>query len=70
MLCSDTGSLEAIHLPMRVEEARDISNALEAVRLHGHGTGEVCIPLVNGIFDKIRIAMVAYRAKHKKTVLN
>ena len=51
---------------MSVAEAEDIAKALSAVRGHGQGNGEVCIPLENGLFDKIRIAITAYRGRQKK----
>jgi hypothetical protein len=66
MLCSDTGSVEAIHVPMTVDEARDIGNALRLIRSTEHGSGEVCIPVVNGWFDKIRMTITTYRNKKKK----
>jgi len=66
MLCSDTGNVEAVRVPMSVAEAEDIAKALSAVRGHGQGNGEVCIPLVNGLFDKIRIAITAYRGRQSK----
>ncbi len=69
----DTGEMESLHLTkftripdLSVQEAQDVGHALHTVRGFGHGTGEVCIPLVNGIFNQIRIAITHYRAKHKR----
>jgi len=67
MLCSDTGKTETVHIEgMSIPDAQHIGDALRAVRGYGHGTGEICIPLVNGIFDKLKIAITAYRNKATK----
>lgn len=69
MLCHDTGSTEVVHIPgMCTAEAKDIGNALKLVRSTEHGSGEVCIPLINGIFKKIRTAIDIYTEQHKRKV--
>jgi hypothetical protein len=58
MLCSDTGSTEAVRVDMTVAEAQRIGNAFKVIREYpnGHGNGEVCIPLVSGFVKKLRVA--------------
>lgn len=67
MLCSETGQTEAVHVDMSVAEAQHIGTALKAIREypHGHGNGEVCIPLVNGLLKRLRIAIDDF-VDHKK----
>jgi hypothetical protein len=67
MLCQETGSQEVVRIEgMSVSEAQDIGKALKAVRGHGRGDGEICIPLFSGVFDKIKIALTIYKDKQKK----
>jgi hypothetical protein len=73
MLCCDTGSLEAIpagmkRIDMTVAEAQHIGNAFKAIREypHGHGNGEVCIPLINGFVKKLRVAFEDFIDQHQQ----
>lgn len=72
MLCCETGNFEAVKSgkaemtrvdALTVDDARDIGNAVKAVRSVDHGNGELCIPFINGFFDKIRISILSYRNK-------
>lgn len=70
MYCCDTGSIPAIdvkmvYIPISVAEAQEIGSAMHTVRSYGHGTGEVCIPLVNGMLDKLRLSLTKYLPKKK-----
>ena len=72
MFCCDTGSLPAIdaskmvRVAMSVDEAKDIGEAIDAVRKYGHGTGEVCLPLVNGFIEAVLPTLKKYRKKLTK----
>jgi hypothetical protein len=73
MLCCDTGSFEAIPVGMKrvamtVVEADHISNAFKAIREHphGHGNGEVCVPLANGFVKKLRVAFDVFVDQHSQ----
>ena len=72
MYCCDTGAFEAIDLskmarvPMSVDEAKDIGEAIDVVRKYGHGTGEVCLPLVNGFIEAVLPTLRKYRTKLTK----
>lgn len=49
MQCSDTGSQEAIHLPREtVELAREIQSVIDAIRVQGHGDGEIKLTVSKG----------------------
>lgn len=63
MLCSDTGQTEAIHVDMSVLDAQLIGKALATVRKQEHGNGEICIPLVNGLLKRLKIAIDMYHDK-------
>ena len=61
MLCSDTGQTQVVHVEgMNVQDAKRIGKALAAVRDYGNGTGEICIPLINRFFKKLRITIDAF----------
>ena len=46
MLCQDTGSLEAIHIPREtIELARDLQPIIDAIRAHDRGEGEISIKI-------------------------
>jgi hypothetical protein len=72
VFCCDTGSLPAIdtskmvRVAMSVEEAKDIGGAIDVVRKHGHGTGEVCLPLVNGFIEDVLLTLKKHRKKFTK----
>ena len=72
MFCCDTGSLPAVdtskmvRVAMSVDEAKDIGEAIDVVRKYGHGTGEVCLPLVNGFIEAILPTLKKYRKKITK----
>ena len=69
MFCCDTGSLPVIdtskmvRVAMSVDEAKDIGEAIDVVRKYGHGTGEVCLPLVNGFIEAVLPTLKKYRKK-------
>jgi hypothetical protein len=66
MLCQETGSQEVVHVDMTTKEAQHISKALSAVRGFGQGNGEVCIPVINGLVKKLRIAIDDFIDQQKK----
>jgi len=72
MFCADTGAFEAIdtskmtRVAMSVDEAKDIGEAIDVVRKYGHGTGEVCLPLVNGFIEAVLPTLKKYRKKLTK----
>lgn len=58
---------QLIHVPeLTIDEAVDIGSVLRVVRGIDHGNGEICIPLVNGLFEQIRVSVVKYRDKVTK----
>ncbi len=75
MRCQDTGEIPVcdlhnwIHVDMTVAEAQELSAVVPAVRVlkgFGNGEGEICIPFLNGLIDKIRITLTDYRARGKR----
>lgn len=72
MFCCDTGSLPVVdaskwvRVPISVDEAKDIGGAIDVVRKHGHGTGEVCLPLVNGFIEDVLLTLKKHRKKLSK----
>ena len=72
MYCVDTNKLPAVlvnqmeHVPdMAVDEAKDIGKAVRAIRDLSSGNGELCIPLIGGFLDKIRMTLTIHRGKRK-----
>lgn len=62
MLCQDTGSTEAIHIPKEtIELARDLQDAITTINTYGSGTGHISlqvqhgkIPFIDWTFRKMR----------------
>jgi hypothetical protein len=63
MQCSDTGSMEAIHIPREIVElAQEIQSGIDALNAQGHGDGEIKltvtkgkIPFIDWTFRKFRM---------------
>jgi hypothetical protein len=62
MQCSDTGSMDAIHIPREtIELAQELQTVMDAIRTYGDGTGQISmqvqhgkIPFIDWTFRKIR----------------
>lgn len=62
MQCSDTGSMDAIHIPREtIELAQELQSVLDAITVQGHGDGEIKltvtkgkIPFIDWTFRKFR----------------
>jgi hypothetical protein len=53
MLCSDTGSMEAIHIPREtIELAQQLQPVLDMIRKEGRGEGEITIKVTGGKIRK------------------
>jgi hypothetical protein len=52
MLASDTGQIEAIHLPIKLSVVKEISSGLEDILLQG-GDGEIKLLFRNGKLSAI-----------------
>lgn len=73
MFCCDTDSLlpaidtsKMVRVAMSVDEAKDIGEAIDVVRKYGHGTGEVCLPIINGFIEAVLPTLKKYRKKLAK----
>lgn len=73
MFCCDTDAFlpkidtsKMVRVPLSVDEAKDIGEAVEVVRNHGHGTGEVCLPLVNGFIEDVLFTLRKHRKRFTK----
>lgn len=73
MFCCDTDAFlpaidtsKMVRVAMSVDEAKDIGEAIDVVRKYGHGTGEVCLPLVNGFIEAVLPTLKKYRKKLAK----
>lgn len=62
MQCSDTGSMNAIHIPREtVELAQELQTVIDALNAQGHGDGKIeltvtkgKIPFIDWTFRKFR----------------
>lgn len=73
MFCCDTDALlpaidtsKMTRVQLSVEEAKDIGEAVAIVRGYDHGSGEVCLPLVNGFIEAALLKLKKYRKKPAK----
>jgi hypothetical protein len=73
MFCCDTDALlpaidtsKMVRVAMSVDEAKDIGEAIDVVRKYGHGTGEVCLPIINGFIEAVLPTLKKYRKKLAK----
>jgi len=68
MLCQDTGQIEAIHIPIKLEVVKKISSMAQGIEEHG-GDGEIKLLYRNGVLSTIEF-MIRQFFGHKKQTIN
>lgn len=64
MLCSDTGGMEAVHIPREtVELAQELQSVLDAISAKGHGDGEIKLTVTKGKIPFIDWTFRQFRRK-------
>lgn len=71
MYAYDTGEQKVVHIPgLDVETSQDIGEVLHAVRLYGHGSGDITLQVENGVLRCIHVLFKRFRDHVRKRLVN
>lgn len=68
MQCSDTGSMDAIHIPREtIELAQELQSVLSTIRVVGQGDGTITVKVTGGRIGFLDCTIRRFFGKNKKT---